>query len=111
MDELRNVDVVEAVALLTAGALLLDVREIEEFESGRAPAALHIPLSELPDRLAALSKNQLIICACRSGGRSSRAGQFLLEEGFDAVNLEGGMLAWASGGESLIANHGEPFIH
>jgi rhodanese-related sulfurtransferase len=99
--ELRNINVAEAMEFLNEGALLLDVREDNEFEAGHAPDALHIALNDVPDHLDELAKNRLIVCVCRSGARSARAAKFLLDSGRDAVNLEGGMLAWASEGEAL----------
>jgi rhodanese-related sulfurtransferase len=110
MAELRNVDVNEARELASQGALLLDVREDDEWRSGRAPGAVHVPLAELPDHLDELARDRPIVCVCRSGGRSSRAGQFLVEQGFEAVNLAGGMQAWAAAGEDLVADGGEPSI-
>jgi rhodanese-related sulfurtransferase len=110
MAELRNVTVTEALELARAGALLLDVRELHEYGSGRAAGARHIPLAEIPDHLAELPRDRTIVCICRSGGRSSRAATFLYEQGFNVVNLEGGMLAWAVQGEDLVADGGEPVI-
>ena len=110
MAELRNVSVSEALELVRAGAMLLDVREEGEWELGRAPQAVHIPLAEVPDHLDEFEKGRQIVCVCRSGGRSSRAGQFLAEQGFDVVNLEGGMRAWSQAGQPLVADHGEAAI-
>ena len=100
----------DAQALIRDGALLLDVRQDSEFELGHAPSALHIPLAELPDHLDELDKGRRILCVCRSGGRSARAGEFLLEQGFNAVNVEGGMIAWAQDNFPLVADSGEPVI-
>jgi len=111
MPELRNVNVTEALILVQDGALLLDVRGASEWELGRAPQAVNIPLAELPDHLEELTKDRLIVCACRSGGRSTRAGQFLLEQGFDVVNLDGGMQAWAEQGQELVADRDQPVIN
>jgi rhodanese-related sulfurtransferase len=110
MADVVNVDVVKARELLVQGALLLDVREDSEFELGHAPEARHIPLSEVPDYQNELPKDRQIVCVCRSGGRSARAANFLLENGFNAVNLEGGMTAWAESGGPLEADHGEAII-
>jgi rhodanese-related sulfurtransferase len=110
MTELQNVDVVGALELMNDGALLLDVREDSEWEAGHAPTALHIALSELPDRLDTLAKDRSVVCVCRVGGRSARAARFLMEQGFSTVNLEGGMLAWSSGGGALVADGGEPTV-
>jgi rhodanese-related sulfurtransferase len=52
----------------------------------------------------------LIVCVCRSGARSARAATFLLQNGYDAINLEGGMLAWADEGEPLVGDGDEASI-
>ncbi len=100
----------EAVSLISDGALLVDVREDDEFSNGRSADAVHIRLSELPDRLDELPRDRQIVCTCRSGGRSGRATEFLLAQGFDVVNLEGGMLAWQEAGIPMVADAGEPFV-
>ena len=110
MADLVNVDVDQARELVAQGALLLDVREDAEFDLGHAPGALHVPLAEVPDHLDDLAKDRRIVCVCRSGGRSARAANFLLEQGFDVVNLEGGMTAWAEADGELEAESGEPVI-
>jgi rhodanese-related sulfurtransferase len=110
MVEARTVNVAEALDLLRGGALLLDVREDNEWESGRALNATHVALNEVPDHLDELSSDQLIVCVCRSGARSSRATKFLVEQGRDAVNLEGGMLAWSAEGEPIVGDIDEPTI-
>lgn len=110
MSDLVNVTVHDAQQLLDSGALLLDVRQDAEFELGHAPDALHIALAELPDHLDRVDKDRQILCICRSGARSARAGEFLLEQGYDAMNVEGGMLAWAGEALPLVADAGEPVI-
>lgn len=84
----------EALEMLDGEAILLDVREESEWEAGHAPMASLVPLARLPDVLDDLPHDRLIICACRSGGRSQRAAIYLEEHGFDVANLAGGMLAW-----------------
>lgn len=84
----------EALELLDDDAVLLDVREESEWDAGHAPMASPLPLAELSDHLDELPRDHLIICACRSGGRSLRAATFLQENGFNVANLAGGMLAW-----------------
>jgi rhodanese-related sulfurtransferase len=110
MAEIRTIDVNEALELAQQGAVLLDVREPNEWEAGRSASALHIPLADLPDQLAELPRDRVIVCICRSGHRSSRATHFLTEQGFEAANLEGGMMAWAHEGKPLVANSGQPSI-
>ena len=100
----QNVNVEEAQALATAGAVLLDVREDAEWDAGHAPGALHISLSEVPDHVADLAKDRIVVCVCRSGARSARAANYLLEQGFRAVNLEGGMISWHADGAEIVAD-------
>jgi len=107
---LRDVSVQEAFELVEGEAVLLDVRNIEEYDAGHAPMATLIPLAELPDRLEELPRDTLIVCVCRSGGRSKRAATFLLEQGFDVVNVEGGMLAWVGADLPFESDEGEATI-
>ncbi len=90
----REVSPSEAFELLDGEAILLDVRQESEWDAGHAPMASLIPLTELPDHLDELPRDRLIICTCRSGGRSLRAATFLQENGYDTVNLAGGMMSW-----------------
>ena len=110
MAEIRNVDVAEAAHLAREGALLLDVRQDDEWDAGHAPDARHVPLADLPDHLDSLDVDRSIVCVCRSGGRSARATAFLIEQGFNVVNLAGGMTAWASDGQPLSAESGDPTV-
>lgn len=76
--------------------VVVDVREASELSVASFPMqVVHIPLGSLPQRCAELPMGQLIVCACRSGGRSVQAARFLRRKGFDAVNLDGGILAWS----------------
>ncbi|QPQ28976.1 rhodanese-like domain-containing protein [Lysinibacillus sp. JNUCC 51] len=73
---------------------LVDVREVDEVESGHIPGIIHIPLGLLEFRMHELNKNESYVMVCRSGGRSGSATQFLESQGFDVSNMVGGMLAW-----------------
>ena len=75
--------------------LLIDVRQPEEFRSGHIPGAKLIPLGELTRRLNELPKNKEIVCVCASGSRSKSATKMLLREGYNAINMNGGMLTWS----------------
>ncbi len=77
---------------------LLDVRQPEEFRDGHIPGAKLIPLGELSRRLGELPRDCEIICVCRSGNRSHSATRHLTSAGYNAVNLQGGMNAWARHG-------------
>ena len=105
-----EVSVNEALELLDGDAILLDVRQENEWDAGHAPMASLIPLAELSDHLDELPRERLIICACRSGGRSLRAATFLHESGFDAVNLAGGMMAWFKEDLPFESDSGEATI-
>lgn len=90
--------------------VLLDVREYEEWMSGRAPAAIHIPMNELPARVGELDAGKRIVCICRSGNRSARVTQWLRQQGFDAVNMSGGMNAWAALHHPTVNHAGNPGV-
>lgn len=87
---------------------ILDVREPEEWEAGRIEGALHIPLGRLADSLAQLPLDRTIVAVCRSGHRSGEAAAFLQDRGYDAHNLEGGMIAWAAARLPFTTPGGEP---
>lgn len=78
-------------------AVVLDVREDNDFQSGHIVNSIHIPLGFLKERVADLEKHKSkpIIVGCRSGSRSASACKTLKKEGFESVyNLKGGMMAW-----------------
>ncbi|SIT88000.1 rhodanese-like domain-containing protein [Edaphobacillus lindanitolerans] len=73
---------------------MIDVREPEEVAAGMIAGAVHIPLMELPERFGELDRNREYVLICRSGGRSKMAAEFLEGQGFETVNMTGGMLEW-----------------
>ncbi|WP_371069379.1 rhodanese-like domain-containing protein [Sediminibacillus sp. JSM 1682029] len=73
---------------------IIDVRETAEVADGKIPGAVNIPLGLLEFRMHDLDKSAEYILVCRSGGRSAQAVRFLENQGFDAINMAGGMLAW-----------------
>jgi rhodanese-related sulfurtransferase len=89
----------EFVDLRAAGgeATLLDVREDWETQLAPVPTAIvHIPMGQVPDRLAELDPQKHTVVICRSGGRSMQVARFLAAQGFASVsNLAGGILAWS----------------
>ncbi|WP_323100291.1 rhodanese-like domain-containing protein [Intrasporangium sp. YIM S08009] len=93
------------VSELPDDALMVDVREPAEWEAGHAPNAVHIPLGELPARLGELPESDGTVgIVCRMGGRSARAVQWLVMQGYDVANVEGGMLEWERAGKTVIAD-------
>ena len=73
---------------------LVDVREIEEFKMLHLEGAHNLPLSQLADTYEQLEKDHLHYVICKSGMRSARACQFLAEQGYDVINVQGGMTAF-----------------
>jgi rhodanese-related sulfurtransferase len=84
------------------GTVLLDVREQDEWDAGHAPQAVHVPLGELPDRVGELAGDARLLVVCHVGGRSARATAWLNQHGYDAVNLDGGMVDWARAGLPVV---------
>lgn len=102
----REVSPEEFVAGREAGsdALLLDVREQWEVRASGVPGATHIPMAELPGRLAELDPARRVVVLCRSGIRSLQVAQFLERRGFgDVANLAGGILRWSQFDPSIRA--------
>ncbi len=84
--------------LMEGEALLLDVREADEWRTGHAPGATLMPMASVQDRHRELPDDRRIVVMCRSGGRSAAVTDSLLAAEFDAVNLAGGICAWSAAG-------------
>lgn len=90
-------------------AYLLDVREPDEWAAGHAPDAHHMPMMEVPARMAEVPTDAEVVVVCRSGGRSGQVTSYLLGNGWDNVrNLDGGMQSWAGAGRDLVSENGQP---
>jgi rhodanese-related sulfurtransferase len=105
LPDVPGVDVAGALSLLDGDAVLLDVREQNEWDAGHAPHAVHVPLRELSEAIAGMSRQRRVVVVCRSGRRSAHATAALLAAGVDALNLLGGMQAWRDAGADLVADH------
>ena len=99
-----------AVPDVPADAPLLDVREADEWTAGHAPTARHLPMSELTQRLGELPGDDPLYVVCRSGGRSARVVAYLAQQGYPAVNVDGGMQEWSAQGREVVADSGAPEI-
>lgn len=96
------IDATAAADLLTTqGAIVVDVRQPREWASGHIPDAIHIPLTELPNRMHQLPRDKTVITVCRSGHRSALAASTLARAGHNVLNLRGGLRAWAQAGLPL----------
>ncbi|KHD84430.1 rhodanese-like domain-containing protein [Bacillus ginsengihumi] len=93
---MREISAKEVETLIEDGKSLniIDVREAKEVLVGKIPGAINIPLRLIEFRMHELDKCKEYIMVCRSGGRSGRATQFLEKQGFNVINMSGGMLAW-----------------
>ncbi|MCS6712170.1 rhodanese-like domain-containing protein [Brachybacterium sp. EF45031] len=93
------------------GAHLIDVREQSEWDAGHAPTAQHLPASSLIERMGELPEEGDLYIVCRGGGRSAQVTQWLNGNGYDAINVRGGMGAWSEAGLPLTADgDAEPYI-
>ena len=104
-DGVRSIDVAQAQTMKSQGALLLDVREANEYASGHAPGSVLIPVGQLEKRLQEIRQFQdkPVAVICRSGRRSAAAAEILQKAGFtDVKNVEGGMLAWEKTGLPVV---------
>ena len=95
----------EAVGLQDQGAVLLDVREDDEWAAGYAPEAVHVPLADVSDA-ASRFDGQQVLAVCRSGGRSAKGAEVLAAAGIDVRNVAGGMTAWAEAGLPVVCDDG-----
>ena len=106
--EVSDVTPEDVVALVEADALLLDVREPDEWEAGHAPGAVHVPMREIPGRVDELPTDRRIVAICRSGARSRAVAEVLVGAGYDVVNAEGGMRAWEAADLPIETDDGSP---
>ena len=87
-------------------AVMVDVRELDEWTAGHAPNAIHIPMGELPARVGELPEDEPLPLICRSGNRSGRVGEWLAAQGYVVANVDGGMKQWAADGKPVVADGG-----
>ena len=83
------------------GGFVLDVRESGEWDAGHVPGSVHIPMGDVPQRVAELPTGQRVHVICQSGGRSRAVTEFLKAQGVDAVNVSDGVGGWAARGWPL----------
>ncbi|MBV9593867.1 MAG: rhodanese-like domain-containing protein [Actinobacteria bacterium] len=93
-------------------AVLLDVREDDEWAAGHIDGARHVPMFRVPSVVSRdpgeLADGRPIVVVCAVGGRSAQVTAWLVQNGFDARNLVGGMHAWQSSGRPMVSETGAP---
>lgn len=97
----------DAAKRIDDGAFLLDVREDDEWQAGHAPRAHHLALGRVQAEHGSLPDDSEIVVVCRAGGRSEQAAVALRSAGYEAVNLAGGMRAWAAARQPVVMDDGE----
>ena len=99
MQQITPSQVAEWASAQAQRPVLLDVREGWELQTASATAAeldlVHMPMQTIPARLAELDRSRSIACLCHHGGRSMQVAYFLAQQGFDVVNVAGGIHAWS----------------
>ena len=88
---------------LPEGMTVLDVREPIEWDQAHVPGSVHIPMAELPARVGELPSEGQLLVVCAVGARSARAAGWLVRQGHDAINLDGGLVEWQSAGRELVS--------
>ncbi len=103
---ITEIEADDAAERAEAGALVLDIREPDEWSAGHVDGSVHIPMGELGARLDELPADRPIVAVCRSGARSAAVTEALSGRGYDVVNLVGGLQAWFAVGLPLVADDG-----
>jgi rhodanese-related sulfurtransferase len=97
----HDISVDDAYKMYQSGTFVVDVRTQAEWDEYHAPNTMLIPLDELPDRLNEIPKDQQILVICHSGNRSKKGRDILLNAGYNALSINGGLLAWIAKGYPL----------
>jgi rhodanese-related sulfurtransferase len=105
-DEVMEADVKDVPVTFDESVVLLDVREDDEWQRGHAPGAQHIPMGDVPARISEVDTDAKLFVVCAAGGRSMRVAQYLARNGYEPINVSGGMLSWASAGRPVVTDDG-----
>ena len=96
-----------SVADVPADAVLLDVREDDEWVAGHAPGALHVPMMAVPMRADEIPTDRDVVVVCRMGQRSAQVVRYLRQQGWERIaNLDGGMADWEAAGRPMVSEDG-----
>jgi rhodanese-related sulfurtransferase len=93
---------------VAADAVILDVREEDEWADGHIAGSTHVPMSEIVLRVAEVPAADPLLVVCRVGARSAQVAAWLRGQGRDAHNLSGGLLSWTAAGRPLVTDAGTP---
>lgn len=98
-----EIDLPAFAAARADGAVVIDVRDPQEYTGGHVPGARLLPMGMLEARAGELPRNQPIYVICQTGGRSGRAVGQLRRAGLDAVSVAGGTSGWIGQGRPVVA--------
>ena len=98
---MREVEIDQFADAHADGATVIDVREPMEYVSGHVPGAVLIPMGQLPARVGEVPNDGPVYVVCASGNRSHAVAEFLVHQGYDAVNVSGGTQAWVRSGRPV----------
>lgn len=104
--DVTHADVKDLPPAFGDSAVLLDVREDDEWQRGHAAGAQHIPMGDVPARIDEIDRDATLYVVCHAGGRSLRVSEYLARNGFEPINVTGGMLAWVQAGRPVITDGG-----
>jgi rhodanese-related sulfurtransferase len=99
--DVPEIDVEELARVRDSGAVLVDVRQPDEFENFRVPGAQLIPLADVPERIEEIPDSERVYVICATGSRSAKAVEYLNRQGYDTVNVAGGSKAWREAGHPV----------
>lgn len=99
-----EISIDELSHVLANGILLIDVRQLDEYQSGHVAGAVHITLQEIPNRVeeCVSADGSPTYFICKVGGRSAQACEYLAEQSLNVVNIAGGTLAWLHSGRDVV---------
>jgi rhodanese-related sulfurtransferase len=104
--EVAQAGVAEVPTTFDQSVVLLDVRENDEWQRGHAAGAQHIPMGEIPARIDEIDPEAKLFVVCHLGGRSLKVSQYLARNGYQPVNVDGGMAAWGAAGRPVVTDDG-----
>lgn len=97
--EVPEIDIAEFEVRRATGLPVLDVRELDEWQEAHIPGVIHVPLTELIDRVDEVPAVGQLLVVCAKGGRSMNAATWLRSRGIDATNVDGGTDGWIAAGK------------
>lgn len=103
-DQVSQARIAEVPEKFDDSVVLLDVREDDEWQRGHAAGAQHIPMGDVPARMAEIDPDATLYVVCHAGGRSMRVAQYLARNGYEPINVAGGMLEWVAAGRPVVTD-------